>query len=93
MFEPAGVRVESIDCRRVLASADFLFQSSYFPFQAFDPIDRIIEAGVIQRLQEGPDRRERGAKFPPFRDLIARCVCHRKLLIGEPAPWGPSPRL
>ncbi len=64
MFEPAGVRVESIDCPRILASADFLFQSSYLPFQALDPIDRIVEAGVIQRLQEGADGREGATNFP-----------------------------
>src|SRR5271170_4579435 len=65
---------------RIPALAHFLLQSSHLPFQAFDSIERIVEAGGVQRLQEGPDGCEDAAKFPLLWDRMVRCVCHQRLL-------------
>jgi hypothetical protein len=61
-----------IDWPRIPASAYFLLQSSHLLFQAFDAIERIVEAGGLQRLQEGADGRESAAKFPLRWDRMAR---------------------
>ena len=44
--------------------AQFLLQPSDLSLQAFDAIEHIVEAGELQRLQEGPGVREGAAKSP-----------------------------
>jgi len=86
MLEPSGASVVSIDRPRIPALAQFLLQSSHLSFQAFDTIERIVEAGGLQRLQEGPEGREGATNYPRLWDRMARCVRHQKLLIGERRP-------
>jgi hypothetical protein len=46
----------------------------------FDHLERdmrIVEAGLVQRLQEGPGGREGVPKFPLVWDHMVSCVCHQ----------------
>ncbi len=74
------------------ASTHFLLQSSYLAFQAFYSIERIVEAGGLQRSQEGAGGREGAANFPLPWDRMAGGVSHRKLLTSEAIPREPRPQ-
>lgn len=75
MFGRSGASDVGIARLRIPVWAQLLLQSSHLSLQAFDAIERIVEAGRLHRLQEGPGGRDGAAKFPRLRDRMVRGVC------------------
>ena len=75
MFGRSGASVVGIARLRIPALAQLLLQSSHLPLQAFDAIERIVEAGGLHRLQEGPDGRERRGEISPAPGPAWFAVC------------------
>src|SRR5260370_26829830 len=46
--------------------------------QAFDAVEGVVEACVVERLEPRADGGERAAKFSLLGDWMDRCVGHRK---------------
>ena len=65
MFEPSGANAVSLDGAQIADLAQLLLELSHLPFQAFDAIESVVNAGVFYGLQPGEDGRERATDVCP----------------------------
>ncbi|WP_242138794.1 hypothetical protein [Sphingomonas sp. TREG-RG-20F-R18-01] len=84
MLERGGAgTVRILDCIALPTASELAPQSCHLPFQTFDALEGVAEAGVIQRGQEGANRCEGAADFPlPWGGMAGR-IHHQKLLITD----------
>lgn len=81
MFEPSGARAESIDCIDMPALPELSPQSPHFLFQKFEALEGIVEAVILQRVQEGAERCDGAPDFSLPWGAMAHPVGYQKLLI------------
>jgi len=89
MFEVDGAAEVSIAGTRLPALAQLFLWPCQLLLQAFDAVEGVVEACVVERLEPSADGGECAAKFPLLGDRIDCCVGHRKAprcaMPGSPA--------
>src|ERR1700724_138025 len=78
MFEVDGATGVTIAGTRLSALAQLFLYPRKLLLQAFDAIEGVVEACVVERLEPSADGGECAAKFPLLGDRMDCCVGHRK---------------